>query len=159
MAPNSAALQQQTAEVLRLLSRAQAVFGGGAPPADPPTFAPPRDLENNLGLGFFGTPGAPHGGATIQPVDFGGLAGPSPLPPQPLPPAPPGKEWHYYALGGWRLEDALKPCSGQHEFWDGVMAGGGLLAAIGGGPWGILGGIGAAGAALDDLGHCAPPGG
>jgi hypothetical protein len=47
------ALQQQARNVLDVLSRAHKVFGGDRPPADPPAFVAPRDLEDNLGRGFF----------------------------------------------------------------------------------------------------------
>jgi hypothetical protein len=47
------ALQNQAREVLDVLSRAQKVFGGERPPADPPAFVPPRDLERDLGSGWF----------------------------------------------------------------------------------------------------------
>jgi hypothetical protein len=46
-------LKQQAAQVLGLLSRAQAVFGGDQEPAAPPESAIPPQLEDNLGLGFF----------------------------------------------------------------------------------------------------------
>jgi len=46
-------LQQQASYVLAVLSRAQKVFGGDRPPADPPAFVPPPDLEQNLGCGWF----------------------------------------------------------------------------------------------------------
>ena len=46
-------LKQQAAQVLGLLSRAQAVFGGDQEPAAPPESATPPQLEDNLGLGFF----------------------------------------------------------------------------------------------------------
>ena len=46
-----AALHQEASNVLGLLSRAQQVFGGQAPPADPPAFVAPPDLEANLGRG------------------------------------------------------------------------------------------------------------
>lgn len=42
--------------VLRALAHAQHIFGGQAAPTPPPDFAPPRDLEDNLGLGYFGPP-------------------------------------------------------------------------------------------------------
>jgi hypothetical protein len=48
-----ASLQQQANTVLEILSRAQRVFGGSRPPADPPTHVPPRDLEDNLGRGLY----------------------------------------------------------------------------------------------------------
>jgi hypothetical protein len=48
-----AALHQEATNVLGLLSRAQQLFGGAAPPADPPAFAAPRDLEADLGGGWF----------------------------------------------------------------------------------------------------------
>jgi hypothetical protein len=43
----------QVTHVLGVLSRAQNVFGAGRPPADPPVFAPARELEDNLGRGRF----------------------------------------------------------------------------------------------------------
>ena len=46
-------LKQQAAQVLGLLSRAQAVFGGDHEPAAPPAPVIPAQLEDNLGLGFF----------------------------------------------------------------------------------------------------------
>jgi hypothetical protein len=51
--PVDAALQEQADNVLVVLSRVQRVFGGDRPPADPPAFLPPRDLEDNLGRGSF----------------------------------------------------------------------------------------------------------
>jgi hypothetical protein len=48
-----AALHQETTNVLGLLSRAQQLFGGQAPPADPPAFFAPADLEADLGRGWF----------------------------------------------------------------------------------------------------------
>jgi hypothetical protein len=50
---DSLGLQEQTREVLGVLSRAQKVFGGERPPADPPAFVPPPDLEQDLGRGWF----------------------------------------------------------------------------------------------------------
>jgi hypothetical protein len=47
------ALQQQTNTVLSLLARAQNVFGGERPPADPPAFVAPADLEDDLGCGRY----------------------------------------------------------------------------------------------------------
>ena len=47
------ALQQQASEVLALLNRAQQLFGRDEPPADPPAFVAPADLEDNLGRGWF----------------------------------------------------------------------------------------------------------
>jgi hypothetical protein len=44
---------RQVDYVLAVLSRAQQVFGAGRPPADPPVFAPPRALEDDLGRGHF----------------------------------------------------------------------------------------------------------
>jgi len=46
-------VELQVNRVLAVLSRAQTVFGGGRPPADPPVFAPVRELEDHLGRGFF----------------------------------------------------------------------------------------------------------
>ena len=46
-------LELQVNRALGVLSRAQKVFGGGRPPADPPVFAPSRELEDNLGRGHF----------------------------------------------------------------------------------------------------------
>ena len=48
-----AALHQEATNVLGLLSRAQQLFGGQAPPADPPAFVAPPDLEADLGRGWF----------------------------------------------------------------------------------------------------------
>lgn len=156
---------------------------GSSDPAKPPmreetsSAASPRPSVQMTGFGVkTDTPSLPGGGAA--PLDGGSPPPPTPPPgvprpllplnhwsghevgPQPLqslPPAPPGKEWHYYASGGWSLEDALKPCSGQHEFWDVAQIGGGLLGAVFGGPLGFIGGLIAAGAAGSDLGECAPP--
>jgi hypothetical protein len=44
--------------VLAALSRAQQVFGGQSPPADPPNFMADRGLEDHLGLGYFGSSSA-----------------------------------------------------------------------------------------------------
>ena len=46
-------LQDQTDAVLRALTHAQAVFGGAEPPADPPAFVARRDLEDDLGGGWY----------------------------------------------------------------------------------------------------------
>jgi hypothetical protein len=46
-------VERQVNHVLGVLSRAQNVFGAGRPPADPPVFAPTRELEDNLGRGHF----------------------------------------------------------------------------------------------------------
>ncbi len=48
-----AALHQEATNVLALLSRAQQLFGGDAPPADPPAFVAPPGLEADLGRGWF----------------------------------------------------------------------------------------------------------
>jgi hypothetical protein len=48
-----AALHQVATNVLGLLSRAQQLFGGDAPPADPPAFVAPPELEADLGRGWF----------------------------------------------------------------------------------------------------------
>jgi len=42
--------------VLRALAHAQHIFGGQTAPTPPPDFTPPRDLEDDLGLGYFGPP-------------------------------------------------------------------------------------------------------
>jgi hypothetical protein len=47
------ALHQETTNVLGLLSRAQQLFGGDTPPADPPAFVAPPDLEDDLSRGWF----------------------------------------------------------------------------------------------------------
>ena len=39
--------------VLGLLTRARQLFGGDTPPADPPAFVAPADLEADLGRGRF----------------------------------------------------------------------------------------------------------
>ena len=46
-------VELQVNHALGVLSRAQKVFGAGRPPADPPVFAPSRELEDNLGRGHF----------------------------------------------------------------------------------------------------------
>jgi hypothetical protein len=46
-------LEQEADTVLAVLSRAQDVFGGDIPPAAPPGFAVGRDLEDDLGRGYF----------------------------------------------------------------------------------------------------------
>ena len=46
-------VELQVSHVLGVLSRAQNVFGAGRPPADPPVFTPVRELEDQLGRGFF----------------------------------------------------------------------------------------------------------
>jgi hypothetical protein len=48
-----AALHQEATNVLGLLSRAQQLFGGQAPPAEPPAFVAPPDLEADLGRARF----------------------------------------------------------------------------------------------------------
>lgn len=47
------ALQQEASNVLAVLSRVKQLFGGDEPPADPPAFVAPLDLECNLGRGWF----------------------------------------------------------------------------------------------------------
>ena len=47
------AVKAQVHHVLGVLTRAQNVFGGDRAPADPPLFAPVRDLEDDLGRGHF----------------------------------------------------------------------------------------------------------
>jgi hypothetical protein len=46
------ALHAQAETVLALLAHAQNVFGADRPPADPPAFAAPPDLEQRLGNRF-----------------------------------------------------------------------------------------------------------
>jgi hypothetical protein len=46
-------VHREAAEVLALLLRAQAAFGGNQIPAAPPEFATSRHLEDDLGCGFF----------------------------------------------------------------------------------------------------------
>jgi hypothetical protein len=48
-----AALHQKATNVLGLLSRTRQLFGGDVPPADPPPFVAPPDLEADLGRGWF----------------------------------------------------------------------------------------------------------
>lgn len=57
-------LEQQSKMVLGLVARAQNVFGGTTSPAEPPQFAAPLDLEDDLGKGFFGTQAIRSGAAT-----------------------------------------------------------------------------------------------
>jgi hypothetical protein len=47
------ALQHEASNVLGSLFRARQLFGGDRPPADPPAFVAPPDLEANLGRGWF----------------------------------------------------------------------------------------------------------
>jgi hypothetical protein len=47
------ALHDQTAAVLRVLTHARTVFGGDELPIDPPAFAAPADLEDDLGHGCY----------------------------------------------------------------------------------------------------------
>lgn len=51
-------LEQEAKTVLGVVSRAQNVFGGDTPPTEPPEFAAPSDLEDDLGKGYFGTTAA-----------------------------------------------------------------------------------------------------
>ena len=77
--------------------------------------------------------------------------------PDPPGPAPAGKAWEWKPLGTggtWSLIDKLAPCDGGKVFWDGVLIGGGGLGAIFGGIPGIVGGIGTAGGAMNDLKQC-----
>jgi hypothetical protein len=46
-------MERQVNHVLAVLSRAQQIFGADRAPADPPTFAPAPDIEDNLGRGHF----------------------------------------------------------------------------------------------------------
>jgi hypothetical protein len=52
--PVNPTLTPLTDHVLRVLHRAQNIFGGDTAPAGPPAFAAPRELEDDLGRGFFG---------------------------------------------------------------------------------------------------------
>jgi hypothetical protein len=49
-------LEQEVETVLGVVARAQNVFGGDSTPPEPPAFGAPRDLEDNLGKGFFVSP-------------------------------------------------------------------------------------------------------
>lgn len=46
-------LEAQVQHALGVLARAQNVFGGDQPPVDPPVFAACRELEDNVGRGYF----------------------------------------------------------------------------------------------------------
>lgn len=46
-------LQQQASRVIRLISRAQKLFGAPARPTPAPSFVTRADLEDNLGRGRF----------------------------------------------------------------------------------------------------------
>jgi hypothetical protein len=59
-------LEQQSTMVLGLVVRAQNVFGSDNAPVGPPEFAAPRDLEDNLGKGYFGTAPATRLGSVPQ---------------------------------------------------------------------------------------------
>jgi len=49
----ASSVHRQAAEVLSLLSRAQAAFGGDRNPVAPPQFVIGRHLEDDLGCGHF----------------------------------------------------------------------------------------------------------
>jgi hypothetical protein len=51
-------VELETKRVLGVVSRALNVFGGDAPLVGPPVFAAERDLEDDLGRGYFGSPSA-----------------------------------------------------------------------------------------------------
>ncbi|WAJ48022.1 hypothetical protein OK015_28660 (plasmid) [Mycobacterium sp. Aquia_216] len=59
-------LEQEAQQVLGVVSHAQHVFGGGVPPTEPPAFAPRRDLEDDLGGGYFSAPGTAGATAPTQ---------------------------------------------------------------------------------------------
>lgn len=59
-------LEHEAQQVLGVVSHAQRIFGGDVPPAEPPAFAPRRDLEDDLGKGYFDTPGAAGSRGTTQ---------------------------------------------------------------------------------------------
>jgi hypothetical protein len=46
-------LKQEADTVLGVVSCAQDVFGGQIAPTEPPGFAAGRDIEDNLGRGYF----------------------------------------------------------------------------------------------------------
>jgi hypothetical protein len=46
-------LEREATTVLGLVSRAQNVFGADTAPIQPPDFAANRDIEDNLGRGYF----------------------------------------------------------------------------------------------------------
>ena len=46
-------VEAEADKLLATVSRALTVFGAPTPPADPPVFAAPRDLEDDLGRGQF----------------------------------------------------------------------------------------------------------
>lgn len=46
-------LEQEVSAVLRVVSHARNVFGCGVAPVEPPAFAAGRDIEDNLGRGYF----------------------------------------------------------------------------------------------------------
>jgi hypothetical protein len=51
-------VELETKRVLGVVSLALNVFGGDVPLEGPPAFAAERDLENDLGRGYFGSPSA-----------------------------------------------------------------------------------------------------
>ncbi|MUL48335.1 hypothetical protein FZI85_27465 [Mycobacterium sp. CBMA293] len=52
----NADLEREALSVKGVLSRAKKIFGGDVAPIMPPDFVAPRDLEDNLGKGYFGAP-------------------------------------------------------------------------------------------------------
>jgi hypothetical protein len=46
-------IETETKKVLGVVSRALILFGGDTEPVEPPRFAAPRDIEDNLGGGHF----------------------------------------------------------------------------------------------------------
>jgi hypothetical protein len=51
-------LKDEARNVLTVVSHAHNVFGGDIVPATPPAFTGDRDLEDNLGRGYFGSAAA-----------------------------------------------------------------------------------------------------
>lgn len=83
----------------------------------------------------------------------------NPIPDPPYP-APPGKIWnlHHDGYGGsWKLQDALKQCAGNDEFWDIAGAAGAIGGGVIAGPWGVLPGLAGAGGFLNDIEKCEAP--
>lgn len=52
----NADLEREALSVKGVLSRAKKLFGGDVAPIMPPDFVAPRNLEDNLGKGYFGAP-------------------------------------------------------------------------------------------------------
>jgi hypothetical protein len=67
-------LEDEARKVLTVVSHAHNVFGGDVAPVKPPVFTGDRALEDNLGLGYFGSAAAGYNRVPIAtgPADVSG---------------------------------------------------------------------------------------